>query len=179
MNRPARICVRVMVCAGLLSALARDPASLRAQRGGMFLGSAEDPAIAYSTAPLNNAVSKVNERLRDGSVQLTFDGRNGYLRSALAALEIPIDSQALVFSQTSFSGSESARPTRAPSSTTIASRLAGSATLRSSRWLPRTKKKAWCSTRWSRNRSIGRSSGVSSHAWGVTWPATRSASPAC
>src|SRR5262245_28630266 len=68
----------------------------------MFLGSAEDPAIAYSTAPLNNAVSKVNERLRDGGARLTFDGRSGYLRSALTALEIPIDSQALVFSQTSF-----------------------------------------------------------------------------
>jgi hypothetical protein len=73
-----------------------------AQRGGMFLGSSEDPAIAYTTAPLNNAVSAINERLRDGSAQLTFDGRAGYLRSALRALEIPVESQVLVFSQTSF-----------------------------------------------------------------------------
>ena len=87
----------VLACAWL-----RAPAALLAQRGGMFLGSAEDPAIAYSTAPLNNVVSRVNDRLRDGSAQLTFDGRSGYLRSALAALEIPVDSQALVFSQTSF-----------------------------------------------------------------------------
>jgi hypothetical protein len=94
--------VWLTLCAVLVCAWLRVPASLLAQRGGMFLGSAEDPAIAYSTAPLNNAVSKVNDRLRDGSAQLTFDGRSGYLRSALAALDIPIDSQALVFSQTSF-----------------------------------------------------------------------------
>jgi hypothetical protein len=94
--------VRFILYAVLICALLPVSASLLAQRGGMFLGSAEDPAIAYSTAPLNNAVSKVNDRLRDGSAQLTFEGRSGYLRSALAALEIPIDSQALVFSQTSF-----------------------------------------------------------------------------
>jgi hypothetical protein len=90
------------LCAGLLCALARVPASLVAQRGGMFQGSSEDPAIAYSTAPLNNAVTEINAKLRDGRAQLTFEGRSGYLRSALAALDIPIDSQALVFSQTSF-----------------------------------------------------------------------------
>src|SRR4029079_4071936 len=59
-------------------------------------------AIAYSTAPLNNAVTDVNRKLHEGSAQLTFDGRSGYLRSALRALDIPVDSQALVFSQTSF-----------------------------------------------------------------------------
>jgi len=90
------------LCAGLLCVLAHLPTSVVAQRGGMFLGSSEDPAIAYSTAPLSNAVSEVNAKLRDGRAQLTFDGRSGYLRSALTALDIPIDSQALVFSQTSF-----------------------------------------------------------------------------
>ena len=75
--------------------------SVSAQRGGMFLGSPEDPAIAYSTAPLSNAVSEINKKLQDGGAQLTFDGRSGYLRSALTALDIPVDSQMLVFSQTS------------------------------------------------------------------------------
>ena len=87
---------------GLLCALARIPAPLSAQRGGMFLGSADDPAIAYSTAPLNNAVTGINKKLQDGTVQLTFQGRSGYLQSALSALDIPVDSQMLVFSQTSF-----------------------------------------------------------------------------
>ena len=94
--------VLLVLIGGVLCFLARDPIFVSAQRGGMFLGSSEDPAIAYSTAPLNNAVSEINRKLQDGSAQLTFEGRSGYLRSALSALDIPLDSQMLVFSKTSF-----------------------------------------------------------------------------
>jgi hypothetical protein len=72
-----------------------------AQRGGVFQGSANDPAIQYLTAPLSNVVDSLNQKLQAGGNPLTFEGRSGYLRSALAALEIPIESQMLVFSQTS------------------------------------------------------------------------------
>jgi len=65
------------------------------------MGSPDDPAIAYSTAPLNNAVAALNDRLKDGVSRLTFEGRSGYLRSALEALDIPVESQMLVFSPTS------------------------------------------------------------------------------
>ena len=102
MNRRTALRVPWMLAAGVLCALAALTPPLRAQRGGMFMGSSEDPAIAYSAAPLSNAVSEINRKLRDGSAQLTFEGRSGYLRSALAALDIPIDSQMLVFSATSF-----------------------------------------------------------------------------
>jgi hypothetical protein len=94
--------MRFLVAAGVLCALIWIPASAGAQRGGMFLGSLDDPAIAYSTAPLSNAVSALNVRAGDGAARLTFEGRSGYLRSALAALEIPVESQVLVFSPTSF-----------------------------------------------------------------------------
>ena len=102
MERPPA--VRVVLVLGLVAAssVAQGPVPVDAQRGGMFLGSSEDPAIAYSTAPLDNAVTEVNAKLRDGSVRLTFEGRSGYLRSALGALGIPVESQMLVFSQTSF-----------------------------------------------------------------------------
>jgi len=102
MERP--LAVRVVIVLGLVAAssVARGPVPVDAQRGGMFLGSSEDPAIAYSTSPLDNAVTEVNAKLRDGSVRLTFEGRSGYLRSALGALGIPVESQMLVFSQTSF-----------------------------------------------------------------------------
>ena len=93
--------VLFILTGGVLCVLARGPMSVSAQRGGMFLGSPEDPAIAYSTAPVSNAVSEINKKLQDGGAQLTFDGRSGYLRSALTALDIPVDSQMLVFSQTS------------------------------------------------------------------------------
>ncbi len=76
-------------------------APIDAQRAGAFMGSSNDPAIRYSTAPLNNAVVEVNKQLQDRAVQLTFEGRSGFLRSALEALQIPVDSQLLVFSRTS------------------------------------------------------------------------------
>jgi hypothetical protein len=68
------------------------------------MGSSDDPAIGYASRPLNNAVVEVNKKLEDGAVQLTFDGRSGFLRSALEALKIPVDSQLLVFSRASLQG---------------------------------------------------------------------------
>ena len=93
----------LLVVAGLvyLCVLSGMSLPLMAQGGGVFHGSSEDPAIAYSTAPLNNVVADVNRKLQDGTVHLAFEGRSGYLQSALDALEIPVDSQMLVFSPTS------------------------------------------------------------------------------
>src|SRR5687767_11383055 len=79
-------------------------ATLDAQRAGSFMGSSEDPAIRYSTTPLNNVVEDVNRKIQIGDVPLTFEGRGGFLRSALHALQIPVDSQLLVFSGDSLQG---------------------------------------------------------------------------
>jgi len=79
-------------------------APLDAQRAGAFRGTTDDPAIRYSTAPLDNPVAGVNRRLQDGTLQLTFEGRSGFLRSALEALQISPDSQLLVFSRASLQG---------------------------------------------------------------------------
>jgi hypothetical protein len=77
---------------------------LSGQRAGAFMGSSDDPAIKYSTASPNNAVVDVNRRLQSGELTFTFDEGSGYLQSALAALDLPIDSQLLVFSRTSLQG---------------------------------------------------------------------------
>jgi len=82
-------------------ALVAWASSLVAQRGGMFQGSMEDPAIAYTKAPVSNVVVDLNARLSNGGAQLRFEGRSGYLQSALDALNIPVESQLLLFSQTS------------------------------------------------------------------------------
>jgi hypothetical protein len=79
-------------------------APLDGQRAGSFMGSTDDPAIRYATTPLNNAVVEANKNLQDGVVQLTFAGRSGFLRSSLEALQIPVDSQLLVFSRASLQG---------------------------------------------------------------------------
>lgn len=73
-----------------------------AQRTDVFGASRDHSAIAYSTASVANAVTALNTRLADGSVRLAFEKGSGYLRSLLEALSIPVESQVLVYSQTSF-----------------------------------------------------------------------------
>ena len=77
-----------------------------AQRAGAFRGSTDDPAINYATAPVNNVVEDVNRQLEAGALDLAFEGRAGYLRSAIEALKIPVDSQLLVFSRASLQGKQ-------------------------------------------------------------------------
>ena len=60
-------------------------------------------AIGYGTTPPADAVARLGERLERGDAALTFDpATGGYLRSVLTALGVPLDSQLLVFSKTSF-----------------------------------------------------------------------------
>ena len=68
----------------------------------MFVASRDHAAIAYTRGPVTDPVYQLNRRVQDGSVTLQFDGPNGFLKSVLAALDIPIESQTLVFSETSF-----------------------------------------------------------------------------
>ena len=72
-----------------------------AQRRDVYVGSRDHPAIGYSTAPVSNAVSDLNARLAAGAESWTFDETSGYLTSVLRALDLPVESQALVFSPTS------------------------------------------------------------------------------
>lgn len=72
------------------------------QGADWFVASREAPAIAYSSAPTTDPVALLNRRIADGSVTLAFHEEGGYLRAVLQALEIPVESQSVVFSQTSF-----------------------------------------------------------------------------
>jgi hypothetical protein len=99
---PAPMHRSILSAVGLWSFVLGSVWPVDAQRAGTFKGSSDDPAIKYSTTTaLNNDVVDVNQKLQDGTVRLTFDGRSGFLRSALEALRIPVDSQLLVFSRTS------------------------------------------------------------------------------
>jgi hypothetical protein len=94
----------VSVSLTMLCAAALWQTPVGAQRGGMFMGSPDDPAIAYSTAPVRNVIDDLNKKLEAGTATLNFDGRSGYLQSAIDALALPVDSQLLVFSQASLQG---------------------------------------------------------------------------
>lgn len=58
--------------------------------------------ILYRTTPVNDPVAKLQKRLDAGEAKLQFQAGRGYLRSVLEQLAIPISSQTLVFSKTSF-----------------------------------------------------------------------------
>src|SRR5712692_7358944 len=93
-----------MLTAGLV-VLAISMPALIGQRPDAFVASRDHPAIDYSNGPVRDPVSALNRRIREGA-SLTSEGAGGYLRSALAALEIPIESQVAVFSQTSAQSSQ-------------------------------------------------------------------------
>ena len=77
-----------------------------AQRTDVFVGSVNDPAIAYTTRPVHDPVAELDARLEQGSARLAFEPGSGYLRATLEALHVPVESQSLVFSQTSAQASQ-------------------------------------------------------------------------
>jgi hypothetical protein len=62
------------------------------------------PAIEYGIRPPRDPVANLVRDIQDNKVQLKFDGENGYLRSLLDALKVPVESQMAVFSKTSVQG---------------------------------------------------------------------------
>jgi hypothetical protein len=94
-----------MLTAGLV-VVAISGAALLGQRLDVFIAPRDHPAIDYSSGPVRDPVSALNRRLQEGAGQLAFEGAGGYLRSVLAAFEIPIESQVVVFSQTSAQSSQ-------------------------------------------------------------------------
>ena len=94
------LCAAVALAAGILC----SGAAARPQVDGPFPGSPNHPAIEYDARPVHDAVAALNARLAGGDTPLAFEGRSGFLRSVLAALDIPNDSQVLVFSKTGVQG---------------------------------------------------------------------------
>ena len=76
-----------------------------AQRRDVFIASRDHAAIRYSTAEAMDPAAALNRRLKAGQATLKFEPGSGYLKSLLAALGVPVESQALVFSKTSFQAS--------------------------------------------------------------------------
>jgi hypothetical protein len=61
----------------------------------------EQEPILYSASTPQNRVSAVKDRIESGELKLEYSSELGYLPSLLQALDIPPESQALVFSKTS------------------------------------------------------------------------------
>jgi hypothetical protein len=97
----SRVPLPVLLLASLGSAALDQPDTAPPPRVVVFLPFAEAP-INYRTQALNDPIAKLEKRLESGQVVLDFDPKFGYLKSVLGALKVPVSSQALVFSKTSF-----------------------------------------------------------------------------
>jgi hypothetical protein len=79
----------VLVCAGALTAAQEWPGVLH-----------EHPAISYLTRPTTDRAGALGRAVAGGPRTLARDPRTGYLRAILDALDVPVESQLLVFSKT-------------------------------------------------------------------------------
>lgn len=61
----------------------------------------DKPPINYRASTADNCVSRLQQQLDTGEQSLSYSGEQGYLKSLLTALNVPVESQALVFSKTS------------------------------------------------------------------------------
>jgi len=95
---PMRYCI---FTAALLLWLAGLAVSTAAQRLPAAL-LRNHAAIAYERTPVSDPVAQLNARLKAGEVSLESNGPGGYLASVLKVLNVPVESQVLVFSKTSF-----------------------------------------------------------------------------
>jgi len=87
-SRPTSWLVPVVTTALVIGASARG-------------GDIEAEPINYGKAPVDNTVSRLEQRLSAGKATLTYEPGFGYLRSLLRELNVPQSSQMLVFSKTS------------------------------------------------------------------------------
>src|SRR5688500_19052837 len=69
---------------------------------GSYVVPLDHDAIQYATRPVNDPVAKLQQGMAAGEVTLDFDENTGYLPAVLKALNVPRESQVLVFSKTSF-----------------------------------------------------------------------------
>ena len=95
--------MRTWLCLAAVALLAAlSTTTITGQRRGAFHESRDHPAIRYSDGARNDAVTALDRAVQAGEIALAFEPTTGYLRSVLEALEIPIESQVTVFSETSF-----------------------------------------------------------------------------
>jgi hypothetical protein len=86
------------VCVCLLCVSVHGQITLRDQGFVPF----RDEPINYLSDRVNDPVAKLQQRIDQGQVALEFDPKHGYLKSVLKFLKVPVSSQTLVFSKTSF-----------------------------------------------------------------------------
>ncbi len=78
------------------------PLKLLGDLEGSYILPLDHAAIQYATAALDDPVTRLKRRISEGKVSLSFEPDHGYLPALLKELDVPVSSQVLVFSKTSF-----------------------------------------------------------------------------
>jgi hypothetical protein len=72
---------------------------------GTFTDWSRHPAISYRARPdTSDPVAELSRQMRDGRLTLRREGPSGYLRSVLDALNVPLESQIVIFNPDSVQG---------------------------------------------------------------------------
>src|SRR5690349_1342379 len=95
MRIPAALVAATAVFAGVSFTSAQTP------RTDAFVESRDHAAIQYTRGETTDRIARLSAELADGRVTLASEPGTGYLRSLLDRLNIGIDSQVVVYSQTS------------------------------------------------------------------------------
>jgi hypothetical protein len=91
---------RWIMSAGMAWALALAVAAGQERRPAYPGTLDQHPVIDYRGAPLSDVVTGLQRELSSGLATLAFEGQQGYLRALLARLDVPVESQVLLFSKT-------------------------------------------------------------------------------
>lgn len=99
MNKTCKLCVLIAwLLLGSSAAILSSSTALTVTQDQLQ----ENPVIGYRDAVSNDPVAHLQNQLDSGEVRLEYRGDGGYLQSVLKLLNIPVSSQGLVFSKTSF-----------------------------------------------------------------------------
>ena len=96
---PARILAASILVTG--SYLAAPALAQIAVRNQGYIPYSEPP-INYRSQDLTDPVALLQKQIDTGKRSLTYEPKQGYLKSVLDLLKVPVESQTLVFSKTSF-----------------------------------------------------------------------------
>lgn len=92
---------RLLLIAGALTLSTTVAVVSQQRRAGAFDLSVNHPAIKYLTADTDTVVDQLNKKIASGSAKLVYDEKTGYIKSVLQLLDIPVESQVMVYTQTS------------------------------------------------------------------------------
>jgi len=92
---------RLLLLAGALTLSTTVAVVSQQRRAGAFDLSVNHPAIKYLTADTDTVVDRLNAKIQAGAAKLVYDEKTGYIKSVLQLLDIPVESQVMVYTQTS------------------------------------------------------------------------------